>query len=331
MTRPLAFISYAYDSAEHRSWVLKLANDLIGNGIKVLLDQYELTAGRELTQFMESSLEQASKVLLILTPGYKARAGERRGGAGFEYSMISKELMAIQVGSDKFIPVLRAGTAEESAPIYMQGRLYHDMRNDGHYGTDLFKLVRLLYDEPEIKKPELGPVPDFNSPFVDPLLTQLQRMGEVKNEAERLAAIVDSGPGVNLAVVESRKVFSLLKEKAKLYNEASVFRFTVETDDHSRFRIVAGRHTVMLFWRQAYSNTSRESTLRVLYWAGIEYFNGPDHRARLLQEHTYAFDLGQGEVPQWKFARLCHTTQELVQDIFVFLIDHINAAEQSNR
>ena len=106
--RITVFISYSWDSPEHQEWVLKLATDLIKiYGINVLLDQFELSAGRELTMFMESSVEKADKVLVIMTPKYQQKADKREGGVGYEYSMISQGLFATQTDNNKFIPILR--------------------------------------------------------------------------------------------------------------------------------------------------------------------------------------------------------------------------------
>jgi hypothetical protein len=123
MTRPTVFISYSWDSPEHQEWVLTLANDLISQyGVDVLLDRYEMTVGGELTHFMESSIQKADKVVMILTPNYRNRAEGRAGGVGYEYSMISQGMYTAQVENDKFIPVLRAGTIEDSIPGYIKTR-----------------------------------------------------------------------------------------------------------------------------------------------------------------------------------------------------------------
>jgi len=58
---PLVFISYSWDSAEHKQWVLKLADLLILNGVDVLLDQYELSIGKNMFPFMEQSVTRQVK------------------------------------------------------------------------------------------------------------------------------------------------------------------------------------------------------------------------------------------------------------------------------
>ena len=100
--RLTVFISYSWDSQEHKEWVLKLATYLIEKaGCHVLLDQFDLAAGKELIHFMENGLEIADKVLIILTEDYKKRADARTGGTGFEYSLISQGLYDLQAINDK--------------------------------------------------------------------------------------------------------------------------------------------------------------------------------------------------------------------------------------
>ena len=126
-SRPVIFVSYSWDSENHREWVLKLANDLVSQyGVDVILDQYELSAGRDLVHFMESSIERASKVVVVLNPNYKIKAEARKGGVGAEYSMISQGIFNVQ-SSDKFVPILREGDQTKSCPGYLKSRVYHSM------------------------------------------------------------------------------------------------------------------------------------------------------------------------------------------------------------
>lgn len=84
MTHKTIFISYSWDNEDHKEWVFKLANGLVNNGIDVLLDQYDLSAGNEMTYFMEKAMT-ADKVVIILAPNYKLKADNREGGVGYEH------------------------------------------------------------------------------------------------------------------------------------------------------------------------------------------------------------------------------------------------------
>jgi hypothetical protein len=323
------FISYSWDSQEHQDWVLKLANDLMERyGIPVLLDQYELGAGRELAYFMETSIQKADKVLLIMTPNYQARAAKRTGGVGFEYSMISQGMYASQVESDKFIPVLREGTADSSCPMYVKGRVYHDMRDSSHYESQLFKLARLILDKPALKKPLLGPVPDFDSIDADPLLYEMQQMSAQGRERDKLESIL-SRDGIELATKQVASLYQLIQSKAEAYSAGTDFRFVVETRSQYALLLTAGRHAVVFHWEQRYSNTITGALLFIARWKGRPSFNGaafhfPGEEPYSTMEDEYAFALTSEQKPIWKLAHGESATNEsLVHDAFSYLLEKI--------
>ncbi|MCX7113626.1 MAG: SUMF1/EgtB/PvdO family nonheme iron enzyme [Proteobacteria bacterium] len=155
---PTVFISYSWDSPIHKDWVKTLADRLIGNGIKVIFDQYHCRPGDNFLMFMEQSVKRADRVLLILTEAYKTKADLRLRGAGFEGQVISAELY-IDGGSNKFIPVLRSGDNEQSIPIFLQGRVGVDMREDAYFQDELTRLLKAIYEYSD--EPTLGTRPDF--------------------------------------------------------------------------------------------------------------------------------------------------------------------------
>jgi hypothetical protein len=158
-----ALISYSWDNEPHKVWVLGLANKLrTEGGVNVLLDRYELTAGRQITHFMERSVAKADKVILIMTPDYKEKADGRKGGVGFECSMISQQIYENQ-DSRKFIPVVRNGSFKDSSPAFMKPYLAHDMTEDATFEDGFMALLRLVYDEPGITPPPLGKKPDLQA------------------------------------------------------------------------------------------------------------------------------------------------------------------------
>ena len=154
------FISYSWDSEDHKNWVLNLATKLTDNGVYVIFDRFDLKAGKAMTQFMEKSVNNADKILLIMTPNYKDKADNRTGGVGYEYSMVTQELYVKQ-DNDKFIPIRRVGSYDESAPKFLSTLISHDMSNDTAFENSFIELLRIIYDEPEIKRPPLGKKPIF--------------------------------------------------------------------------------------------------------------------------------------------------------------------------
>lgn len=53
MTAPMAFISYSWSSREHEAWVLKLAEELVENGVHIIIDKWDLGKGHDANAFME--------------------------------------------------------------------------------------------------------------------------------------------------------------------------------------------------------------------------------------------------------------------------------------
>lgn len=154
------FISYSWDSESHKQWVLNLADRLCAAGIYVYLDQYDLRMGKDMTRFMENALNEANRILVIGTPKYKERAMERRKGVGFEYSIISADLMN-NLDTDRFIPILRVGPNEDAFPPLLQRRIGAFMDNDDNFDKVFEELVREIYNKPKVQRPPLGAMPDF--------------------------------------------------------------------------------------------------------------------------------------------------------------------------
>jgi hypothetical protein len=108
MNIPKAFISYRWESEEHRAWVRGFATELRAAGIDATLDQWHLVPGDQLPGFMERSIRESDYVLIICTPGYKAKADMRSGGVGYEGDIMTGEV-ALSQEHRKFIPIPRMG------------------------------------------------------------------------------------------------------------------------------------------------------------------------------------------------------------------------------
>ncbi len=124
---PKVFISYAWETEDHRAWVKSLADKLLSDGIEAILDQYDVSPGDRLPQFMEQSVSAADYVLIVCTPTYKKKADGRMGGVGYEGHIISNELYS-KSNERKFIPLLKEGEPEESMPSFLAGKLAIDLR-----------------------------------------------------------------------------------------------------------------------------------------------------------------------------------------------------------
>lgn len=123
LTKPKLFISYSHDSEEHKAWVLKLATRLEQNGVHVILDQWDITLGSDLTLFMEQGLTSADRVLVICTEPYVAKANmQKSGGVGYEKMIISSQIMR-ELNSNRVIPVIVNNSLSEPVPTFVGARL----------------------------------------------------------------------------------------------------------------------------------------------------------------------------------------------------------------
>ena len=154
---PTAFVSYSWDSDQHRDWVRELATRLRGDGIDVKLDQWNAVLGDNLPQFMETAVRENDYVLIVCTPRYKAKADKRTGGAGYEGDIMTAEIYATG-NQRKFIPILREGEWETTAPSWLLGKIYVDLRGASYSEANYQQLVETLHHmTPE--PPPLGAPP----------------------------------------------------------------------------------------------------------------------------------------------------------------------------
>ncbi len=156
MAAPLVFISYSHDSLDHKTWVLKLATDLRGNGIDVTLDQWDLCPGQDMVVFMEHGITKSDRVILVCSDNYLKKAEGGSGGVGYERLIASAEVVS-DARTKKFVPILRGlSNATRRIPSFLGSRLYVDFSADREYEVKLDELSRELLGTPKLTKPPLG-------------------------------------------------------------------------------------------------------------------------------------------------------------------------------
>ncbi len=131
--KPKVFISYSWDDEEHKKWVSSFAQKLIENDIEIILDQFDLTPGKNLIHYVETAISKSDRIIVIFTPNYRLKADKRKGGVGYEYSIINQELYEAQTSQTKFIPVLRKGTSKKSIPTFMRQFIHVDFSKDEEF------------------------------------------------------------------------------------------------------------------------------------------------------------------------------------------------------
>ena len=209
---PKVFISYSHDSPEHKLWVSELGARLRRNGIDAILDQWDLGLGADVTRFMERGIVGADRVLVICTDQYVSKANADEGGVGYERMIVNAELVQ-NLGTDKFIPIIRQASTKEKVPTFLGTRVYADFRDDSHFDAEYGKLISELHEMPIVQKPPLGKSP-FPSAELDTQLTEIPEHIESASEAyEAASKIIRAGDTLGWRQLIKRirpKVFNTL-------------------------------------------------------------------------------------------------------------------------
>jgi hypothetical protein len=153
------FVSYAYDSPIHVEWVTKLAKAVEElPGFHVIFDRFEMYGGKDVTHFMDRGLA-CERILVVVTPEYIRKAGQRLGGVGYESSVITAELLENQL-ADRFVPVLRQG---DDRPSFLKSKAFIDFRDDSAFDASLAALRDALLRLPPVERPAKKTEGDYNS------------------------------------------------------------------------------------------------------------------------------------------------------------------------
>lgn len=148
------FVSYSWDSHEHKEWVKKLADTLEEiEDIHVAWDGYDLDSLVDKNYFMEAGVHDADIVLVITTNKYKAKADARLGGVGLETFMASA-LHWDGMLRDKKSKLVMIEREADSTPRYLLGHFYLDFKNDAEYPKHIAGLLDLLRGKSRVERPK---------------------------------------------------------------------------------------------------------------------------------------------------------------------------------
>lgn len=247
---PKLFISYSHDSEAHKAWVLKLATDLRQHmGVDVILDQWDLRIGGDLSLYMEQGLTEAALVLCICSDQYISKANKGVGGSGYEKMIMTRALIS-NTDINYIIPVIRNNTLpeKEKLPLFLGTKQYIDFTEDKDYLEHISELTARIYNEDIAKKPPLGENPFLHADFVD-----------TKN------------------AVEAAKYHSPVKSGTVSFDFSN---------NSKRFMIGAGEYAFMTEWSDCGSNSIyayRDAVKQIGYIPGFTTFPSTDE----LKEFDY--------------------------------------------
>ena len=140
INRVKVFISYSWDDDAHCEWVTNFACVLKANGIKVLLDRFDVFIGSNLEKFMLQGLNESRYVICICSEGYAKKINVKGTGVEKENSII-KSLMR----SDFVIPILK-NNKSRLIPEHFGGKFYADFDNNDEY-KEFAKIIERVLGE----------------------------------------------------------------------------------------------------------------------------------------------------------------------------------------
>ena len=149
---PKVFISYSYDTPEHKQWVSELGAKLHRKGVNIILDQWDLGPGDDITQFMERGVRNSDRVLIICTDGYVRKANAGEGGVGYEPMIVTRKLVE-DVGTNKFIPIIRQALGEDKTPAFLETQVYIDLPDEDLFDEKFDELLHERLQVPALHKP----------------------------------------------------------------------------------------------------------------------------------------------------------------------------------
>lgn len=161
---PKVFISYSWSSPGHQENIRQWAEQLVSDGIDVVLDIWGLKEGDDKYAFMEKMVtdESVTHILIFSDSAYTEKADARRAGVGTESQIISGEVYS-KVQQSKFIPIACEfdESGEPYLPKFLKNRIWINFSSSESANENWEKLVRLLYGKPVYEKPALGKAPSY--------------------------------------------------------------------------------------------------------------------------------------------------------------------------
>lgn len=157
---PTAFLSYSWDSKEHKKWVLSLVSRLFDKRVETSIDVLETQKETvNLNNMMIKNIKEKDYTILVLTEEYANKADTLQGGVGFETNMLIPLIMG---NLQKIILIVRTkGDKSKVIPFYLTGVHYIDFSDDIQFEESFTELLHKIYKVDLIEKPKLGTRPNL--------------------------------------------------------------------------------------------------------------------------------------------------------------------------
>lgn len=161
------FISYSWDSKEHKNWVADLSAQLGKQGLTCVTDHI-LPPSEGWTRWMLKNIKDADYVLVVCTPMYLKRfdGEDIEGGRGvtFEGAIISQTIYDAHCKNKKFIAVHPKSGSFDDIPLILKAFGGYQLPDQYH------DLYRVLTKQPEYTFSPVGKIEQLDSyqpkPFI---------------------------------------------------------------------------------------------------------------------------------------------------------------------
>lgn len=151
---PKVFISYSHDSPEHKQWVSEFATKLRSDGVKAMLDHWDLGPDDDVTQFMERGIRDSDRILIICTDSYVSKANDGEDGIGYEPMIVTSRYVE-DLGTNKFIPIIRPMLGKEKTPEFLKDRVSIDFTDDEQFDAKFEELLHERLLVPPGQRPDI--------------------------------------------------------------------------------------------------------------------------------------------------------------------------------
>jgi len=189
------FVSYSWDSPDHKAWVRKLAEDLDRyHELSVTWDGFDLDELSDKNAFMESGLHNADYVLVIATRKYAEKANSRKAGVGVETYLATAMHweQLLRTRTSNLVVIQREAN---SVPRYLKGKLHIDFSQDAEYPARVSRLLQVLKRESRVPRP--AKLLSLNAANKSYAFTRVEDVIRINHKNRK--AIVDANEGTDFS------------------------------------------------------------------------------------------------------------------------------------
>jgi len=230
------FISYSWDSEEHKDWVTSLVNLLRNNGVDAIFDIFETQKGTvNLNAMMLKNIKDNDYTIIVLTQNYAEKADAFQGGVGFETNLL---IPYIQENLQRIIPIMRCkGDKAKAIPFYLSGLYYIDFSEPHDFEEKFNELLHKIYGVDLVAKSLLGKRPDLKPKIIGGVTQMVEEGFDDLIPNFRKITDIDKNKFIKDSFVQIRDGFLQLLESTKERNSNFDFGYENVTSRKAIYRV----------------------------------------------------------------------------------------------